>query len=146
MRAIHEFSHGDQHQNRIYAIGELVLAQDHAKDHPDLAGKIRNVRRYLQYRQYDQISPELWNDICTGLDVRIAAELADSERSAVPVQITPVSVGKIYIFSNVKYPEENKISPASNDLLVFLNKASTIDYYPDHRQKIVYHRSPKEEL
>jgi len=49
----------------------------------------------------------------------------------------------IYIFSNVKYPEENKIIPRTPDLLVFLNKAATIGYYADHKNKLVYHRSPK---
>ena len=46
----------------------------------------------------------------------------------------------IYIFSNVEYPEERKISPAKGDLLVFLNKATSISYYKNHARKMVIHR------
>ena len=41
----------------------------------------------------------------------------------------------IYIFSNVEYPEERKITPEKGDLLVFLNKAASISYYKDHAKK-----------
>jgi len=50
---------------------------------------------------------------------------------------------RVYVFSNVLYPESNRINPAPRDLLVFLNKAATIGYYAGHQNKIVYHRSPK---
>lgn len=50
----------------------------------------------------------------------------------------------IYIISNVEYPEEKKLSPAKGDLLVFLNKASSIDYYKDHKNKMVIHRMKEE--
>ena len=46
----------------------------------------------------------------------------------------------IYIFSNVEYPEERKISPAKGDLLIFLNKATSINYYRDHTRKMVIRR------
>ena len=46
----------------------------------------------------------------------------------------------IYIFSNVEYPEERKISPGKGDLLIFLNKAASISYYKDHPRKMVIRR------
>ena len=51
---------------------------------------------------------------------------------------------KVYIISNVVYPSDRRINVNPGDLLVFLNKASSIDYYSDHENKVVYHRSPNE--
>ena len=51
----------------------------------------------------------------------------------------------IYIISNVDYPEERKIHPNPEDMLVFLNKAKTASYYaahPNHR-KMCIRRSPE---
>lgn len=39
--------------------------------------------------------------------------------------------GKIYVFSNVEYPEERKLEVGPNDLLIFLNKAASSSYYAD---------------
>lgn len=52
---------------------------------------------------------------------------------------------KVYVFSNVRYPEENKITPGSDDVLVFLNKAFSASYYADFPHRILYRRSPNEE-
>ena len=49
----------------------------------------------------------------------------------------------IYVISNVGYPEDQRLHPEPNDLLVFLNKARSIDYYPEHRRKICIRRSPE---
>lgn len=51
----------------------------------------------------------------------------------------------IYIFSNVAYPEEAKLKPNPDDLLVFINKAKSIHYYTEHKNKEVYHRFDKPE-
>lgn len=51
---------------------------------------------------------------------------------------------KVYIISNVVYPYDRRMNVNPGDLLVFLNKASSIDYYSDHENKVVYHRSPNE--
>lgn len=51
----------------------------------------------------------------------------------------------IYVFSNVEYPEENRIHPNKEDLLVFVNKANSITYYKDHINKIIFRRMPKPE-
>lgn len=51
----------------------------------------------------------------------------------------------IYVISNVEYPEARKISPAPDDLLVFLNKAKSAAYYRDHAKKMCIRRSPKPE-
>lgn len=50
----------------------------------------------------------------------------------------------IYVISNVEYPIERRIYPTDNDILVFLNKAKSISYYSDFKNKIVFHRSPKD--
>ena len=51
---------------------------------------------------------------------------------------------KVYVISNVAYPVENRLSVDNDDLLVFLNKASSIDYYDDHENRVVYHRCPED--
>ena len=51
----------------------------------------------------------------------------------------------IYIISNVEYPKENKLNPKNEDLLVFLNKSKSIEYYPEHKNKIIIRRMPKSE-
>ena len=150
MRAMNEF--GYQDKNRSFAIGELGLALNHVQtDHPQLAAKMRIVRRRIQYHQDPQIGSK-WDEICADLDAGIAKELAADQSVPanrpvrdVPVRQAQTAPKKIYIFSNVLYPEENKIAPETDDLLVFLNKAATIDYYAEHKQKIVYHRSPKQD-
>lgn len=49
---------------------------------------------------------------------------------------------KVYVISNVAYPEENRLSVDDDDLLVFLNNANSLDYYGTHENRVVYHRSP----
>lgn len=51
---------------------------------------------------------------------------------------------KIYIISNVQYAEADKLQVQENDLLVFLNKARSLSYYSQHKNKIVFHRSIQE--
>lgn len=46
----------------------------------------------------------------------------------------------IYVFSNVYYPEGNKIRPEPDDLLVFINTARSLPYYREHKNKVVFHR------
>ena len=46
----------------------------------------------------------------------------------------------IYVISNVPYDEENRLSPEPNDLLVFLNKAASYEYYADHENKLIIRR------
>lgn len=46
----------------------------------------------------------------------------------------------IYVFSNVEYPESNKITHKKDDLLVFLNKAVSLHYYRAHENKIIFRR------
>lgn len=152
MQAMAEFGYKDKRKNRSFAIGEIGLAINHIQvEHPDIAGKMRIVRHHIQYRQENLIGGK-WDEICTDLYNAITAELASVPaskpvmRNAAPAAAGKSdSIGKIYIFSNVQYPEKNKITPDPEDLLIFLNKATTIGYYADHKRKIVYHRSPKED-
>lgn len=51
---------------------------------------------------------------------------------------------KVYVISNVAYPAKNRLSVDKDDLLVFLNKASSLDYYDDHENRVVYHRCPED--
>lgn len=145
--AINEPDHGIKEKNHDFAIGELVLAAMHIRqDFPALAQKIRDIRHYVQYWQYDKIGDQ-WDAVAHALNTEIIKILpapSDPAKSPTGPTITTVRApGKIYVFSNVKYPEKNKIHPAENDTLVFLNRAQTIGFYPDHKKKIVYHRSPK---
>lgn len=50
----------------------------------------------------------------------------------------------IYIISNVLYPQQNRLKPQPQDLLVFINKAKSINYYKQHKNKLVIHRKQKE--
>ena len=46
----------------------------------------------------------------------------------------------IYIFSNVPFTNEQAPKVQDEDLLIFLNKAVNIQYYLDHKDKIIYRR------
>ena len=50
--------------------------------------------------------------------------------------------GKVYVISNVDYPREARLAVDEDDILVFLNTARSIDYYDDHENKVIYHRTP----
>ncbi len=142
---MHEYGHLNN-DNRNCAIKELQLALLHsAEKYPEIASRIHDLRRQVQYRQ--EIPAEDWKTVTAMID-----QVLEKELFSVPAietkqiqTITAAQPEKVYIFSNVKYPEKNKIQPSENDLLVFLNKAETIDFYPDHKRKIVFHRDPKED-
>lgn len=51
----------------------------------------------------------------------------------------------IYVISNVPYDRETRLNVDPTDLLVFLNKAASISYYPEHQRKICIHRSNAKE-
>lgn len=44
--------------------------------------------------------------------------------------------GNVYIISNVYYPEKNKLNISKDDLLVFINKSISADYYKQHENKM----------
>ena len=44
--------------------------------------------------------------------------------------------GNVYIISNVYYPEKNKLNINKDDLLVFINKSISADYYKQHENKM----------
>ena len=148
--AMHEYGHLNN-ANRNCAIKELQLALLHsAENYPEIASRIHALRRQVQYRQ--DIPAEDWKTVTAMIDQVIEKELFSVPAlPAKKLTVSPSSPSrpsrpsKIYVFSNVKYPEKNKIHPAENDILVFLNKAETINFYPDHKKKIVYHRAPQPE-
>ena len=149
--AMHEYGHLNN-ANRNTAIKELQLALLHSSEkYPEIASRIHNLRRQVQYRQ--DIPAEDWKTVTAMIDQVIEKEIfsapANAPAHSIPsipsIPSHPAPPKKVYIFSNVKYPEKNKIQPAENDLLVFLNKAETIDFYADHKRKIVFHRAPKED-
>ena len=47
----------------------------------------------------------------------------------------------VYIISNIAYDENNKLCVAPEDLLVFLNNATSLPYYKEHANKLVIRRS-----
>ena len=152
--AMHEYGHLNN-DNRNCAIKELQLALLHsAEKYPDIAARIHDLRRQIQYRQDIPLAD--WKTVTGLIDQIIEKELfsvpavpanalAHSIPSIPSIPSQPVLPEKVYIFSNVKYPEKNKIKPSENDILVFLNKAETINFYPDHKKKMVYHRAPQPE-
>lgn len=152
--ALREFRHAETNDNRDYAISELGLAIDHAAESiPALADMIRAIRLDVQYRK--PVPREKWNEARTIINTELDNELNQQKDPAVPeipaAIFSPASEmmrelekWKIYVFSNVKYPEKNRLDVNRNDLLIFLNKAETIAFYKDHPRKIVYHRSPKD--
>ncbi len=157
---IHEFGHINN-DNRNVAIRELQLALLHsAEKYPEIASRIHTLRRQIQYRQDIPLAD--WKTVTGLIDQIIEKELfsipavpANALAHSIPsipslpsipsIPSHPAPSEKVYIFSNVKYPEKNKIQPSENDLLVFLNKAETIDFYADHKWKIVFHRDLKED-
>ncbi|MBE6371246.1 MAG: hypothetical protein E7055_04145 [Lentisphaerae bacterium] len=149
---MHEYGHINN-DNRNAAIKELQLALLHSSEkYPEIASQLHAIRRKIQYRQ--DIPAEGWKTVTGMIDQIIEKELfsATAAPDNAPAHSipnihsipSPQPPGKIFVFSNVKYPEENKLTPAENDILIFLNKADSIKYYSDHIRKMVYHRSPEE--
>lgn len=147
--------------NRIDVIGELRLAENHVyKDYPTLARYLRNLRHMIQYRRETETESR-WIGIIHELDLLIAQELqldeygfnaeeraqmySDLMRKTIAHDGAPNKhyTGNIYLLSNVTYPSKNALKPDPQDILVFLNKAATYNYYLAHKRKIVIHRSPK---
>lgn len=162
--AIKEPGYEKSEKNHDFAIRELVLAAPHVQqDFPELAQKIRDVRHFVQYWQYDKIG-NLWQEVKHTINVAIIKELkipssavdlapaAVSSASSVPIRTNPYpsvpvrATRTIYIFSNVAYPESRKIQPAPGDILVFLNKAVSAGYYRhDPVVRFAWHRSQKKD-
>lgn len=170
--AIKEPGYEKSIKNHNFAIKELVLAVPHIQqDFPELAQKIRDIRHYVQYWQYGKIGT-LWDEVNYAINVAIIKELKIPS-SAVDLAPAPMisrhaispavhsvpslpsipgksapsgsSPRTIYVFSNVVYPEKNKITPELGDMLVFLNKAASAGYYRNDRViRFVYHRSQKD--
>lgn len=78
-------------------------------------------------------------------EAKSSAKASIRTSSDVETRTDSASRPKIYVFSNVRYPEENKIVPGPDDILVFLNKAASVGYYSDFPNRILYRRSPSEE-
>lgn len=119
-------------RNRAAIIGDLEGATRHTQEkYKDLAEMFRNLRHEVQMRK-ENFSFEKWFEISEMISEKIREEIITSEN------------GKIYVFSNVEYPEKNKIFAKPEDMLVFINRAKGIDFYRDHQNKVVFHRSPEE--
>lgn len=52
---------------------------------------------------------------------------------------------KVYVISNVAYDRKDRLQVDKDDILVFLNKAASLDYYEGHEHRYVYRRKPAEE-
>ncbi|MBO4304856.1 MAG: hypothetical protein J6A21_09760 [Lentisphaeria bacterium] len=149
-RALKELGYELNETNHDFAIGELGLAAGHLRNEfPLLAGKVREMRHHVQYWEYGKLE-EKWKEVLHEMNQVIRKEITAEKElkktnalSSSPGEKENTGNGKIYVISNVPYPEENKLHPEKEDLLVFLNKAESVHYYKDHSSKIVYHRSPK---
>jgi hypothetical protein len=153
--AIHEFGYEQSEKNHDFAIRELSLAIPHVQqDFPILAQQIRDIRHYVQYWQYDKIGT-LWETVAHTINMEIRKTLFPAAKDNAPAKNSIPSIpsipsksiqSTIYVFSNVAYPEKNKIHPASGDMLVFLNKSASANYYlHDRVVRFAYHRSPKKD-
>ena len=136
-RAMCEFGYELNEDTHDFAIGELGLAICHVReDYPDLAMIIREIRHYIQYWKYAEIG-DRWQNA--------SAEINRIIRKDLNIEIPTPGSGKIYVFSNVKYPEAKKIKVRPGDILVFLNKSESIGYYrTDSCAKFAFHRSQDE--
>ena len=118
-------------KNRPAIIGDLEGATRHTQEkYKDLAEMFRTLRHEVQMRK-ENFSFEKWMEISELISEKIREEILISEN------------GKIYVFSNVEYPEKNKIYAKPEDMLVFLNTARGIDFYKNHQNKVIFHRSPE---
>lgn len=59
------------------------------------------------------------------------------------VNLTKIERDMIYVISNVEYPEERKLTPRPEDLLVFLNKARSAGFYAGHPRRMCIRRTPE---
>ena len=147
--------------NRHAVIGDLKNCADHLdRDYPGFAERIRELRHKISYRR-ERDTDSLWELLSIEMDQLITKYLQIDQHgfnveeralmsSLLLKKLLPKSCstpqtfsGKIYIISNVTYPPKNRIKPAQEDLLVFINTAKSFRYYHDHDRKIVFHRSPK---
>ena len=154
-RALREFGYEQNEDTHDFAVGELGLAICHVReDHPELARKIREIRHLIQYWEYGKIG-EKWKTVGHELnmlirkELNIGAETGQNGQNGRDGQDGLDGQEKrtrtIYVFSNVVYPEKNKIKPVPGDMLVFLNKAESAGYYrTDRCAKFTFHRSQKE--
>jgi len=162
--AVREFGYSESEKNHDFAIEQLSLAIHHVQQEiPALAQQIRGIRHLVQYWQYGKIGDQ-WETVAHTINMEIRKTvLSAAPIPAIPDQTSgsgvrptsptgPTSPTKskqqkrrIYIFSNVAYPEKNKITPNPGDMLVFLNKAESVKYYQSTPAiKMVYLRSQKE--
>jgi|GEM_PF-1207376 len=134
-RALKECGYEISEDTHDFVIGELGLAICHVQiDYPELAMKIREIRHFIQYWQYAEIENR-WQDVCSEMNQIIRKEL----------HIDLPGSGTIYVFSNVKYPADKKIPVQPGDILVFLNKSESAEYYrKDNCAKFAFHRSQDE--
>ena len=148
-------------QNRHRVLGNLSNAEEHlVTDHPGLAQRIRDLRHLIHYRR-EKDTDSRWNMLSTEMDQLVSQFLsidphgfnAEERKLLSSMQLRKILPSgcsspmpfqrRIYVFSNVTYPPKNRIDPDPEDLLVFLNKANSFNYYPKHERKLVFHRSPK---
>lgn len=120
-------------------IGELTCATWHTfESHRDIAEDIRDLRHYIQLRRFSDISR--WLPVSQKLKellkMRHAQWLCSGEKF-------PEYTNTVWLVSNCEYPRAKVVPAGPDDLLVFLNKAKSLDWY-DHNNIAVFHRSPDE--
>ena len=126
-------------QNFDRIVGELSCATWHTYEaHRSLAEKIRDLRHYIQLRRRAD------NDrfLAASLEFKEILKFNQAEWLCTG-EIFKEFNGNVWVVSNCDYPSNKLVPAGSNDIIVFINKAKSLDFY-NHRSIAVFHRSPEE--
>lgn len=132
--------HGYIAPNRQDIIGELTAATWHTfKAHRDIAEKMRDLRHKIQLRQEPELAE--WNAVCMVFEEILKPHPIQYLCSGLSF---PEYTQTVWVISNCDYPSNRLVPAEKDDMLVFLNKAKSLQWYTNHQHKAVFHRSPEE--
>lgn len=119
-------------------VGELNAAAWHTYEHHrSTAEKIRDLRHNIQLQRGADLSrwASVSEDFHYILRFRVEQHLCSGETF-------PNFRGNVWVISNCEYPANRLVPAAPDDILVFLNRAKSAEWYKSHEHRVVFHRSP----
>lgn len=132
-----EKGYGGVNLHRI--VGDLACAVWHTYEaHRELAEAIRDLRHHIQLRRKSDLSrwsgiSDKFNDL---LKFKQAEWLCSGEKF-------PEFDQTVWIISNCAYSRKKLVPAGPDDLLIFLNKAQSLEWYAEHPNRAIFHRSPE---
>lgn len=130
---------GYEGKNLHRIVGELTAATWHTFEaHRELAEQLRDLRHNIQLKR--KADPSKWEPASTAfhelLKFRQVQWLCSGD-------IFPDFRENVWIISNCDYPRSRLVPAGPDDLLIFLNKAKSLEWYAEHPNRAIFHRSPE---